>query len=86
MIRDFKVHIGRAHPTRHRRRGRAMRAVLMSATRWLLVAWAIAFPSRAMPPGPGAGPVPPLAAGLALREGALLYEVDGEPVSKTHAA
>jgi hypothetical protein len=37
-------------------------------------------------PGFDPGPNHPLRGAAALREGALLYELDGEPVSKSHVA
>jgi hypothetical protein len=53
--------------------------------RCLLAGWLSVFPPSGLEPGFPPGPHRPLPGAAALREGALLYEVAGEPVAAAEA-
>jgi hypothetical protein len=87
MRSDWKIYAGTTtrarRPLLHRSRWVA-RKVAASAAHWLRTVWLTAFPPEH--PDGTPGPVPPLSAAAALRQGALLYEIDGEPVSSRRIA
>ena len=72
---------GRRRRTSLRRLRSMAQRIASKAVSALRMAWLVAFP----PPNPNGAPTPGVAT-AALREGALLYEVDGEPVSRIRQA